>query len=193
MSENIKLYLCDLNTQLISAWEQEFKDCPNVIIKFGNIFEIFSDAIISPANSFGFMDGGIDLAYSKYFGWDLQKRLQEKINLEFNGELPIGTALTIPTGRESIRYVISCPTMRVPEYVTQSVNAYLAFRAGLIETKKYNLKSVSCPGLGTGSGRLPFQLCAKQMRRAYDKIICGKNNFPENLNLAFREHYILKN
>lgn len=26
---------------------------------------------VSPANSFGFMDGGIDLAYSLHFGWQM--------------------------------------------------------------------------------------------------------------------------
>jgi hypothetical protein len=33
-----------------------------------------ADAILSPANSFGFMDGGIDLLYSNFFGWELQDR-----------------------------------------------------------------------------------------------------------------------
>ena len=26
---------------------------------------------VSPANSFGFMDGGIDMAYSLHFGWQM--------------------------------------------------------------------------------------------------------------------------
>ena len=26
---------------------------------------------VSPANSFGFMDGGIDAAYSRHFGWQM--------------------------------------------------------------------------------------------------------------------------
>ena len=26
---------------------------------------------VSPANSFGFMDGGIDMAYSQHFGWQM--------------------------------------------------------------------------------------------------------------------------
>ena len=30
-----------------------------------------ADAIVSPANSFGFMDGGIDMVYSKRFGWQM--------------------------------------------------------------------------------------------------------------------------
>ena len=30
-----------------------------------------ADAIVSPANSFGFMDGGIDYCYSEHFGWQM--------------------------------------------------------------------------------------------------------------------------
>lgn len=35
----------------------------------------------SPANSFGFMDGGIDFEISERFGWDLQKKLQQTIKI----------------------------------------------------------------------------------------------------------------
>jgi len=31
----------------------------------------FGDFQVSPANSFGFMDGGIDMAYSSRFGWQM--------------------------------------------------------------------------------------------------------------------------
>ena len=30
---------------------------------------------VSPANSFGFMDGGIDMAYSVHFGWQMYVRI----------------------------------------------------------------------------------------------------------------------
>ena len=42
-------------------------------ISYGDIFKgaPAADAIVSPANSFGFMDGGIDYAYSDHFGWHM--------------------------------------------------------------------------------------------------------------------------
>jgi len=55
------------------------------------------DAIISPANSFGFMDSGIDLAYSHRFDWQLQQDLQELLRAQHNGESPVGQAVSIPT------------------------------------------------------------------------------------------------
>ena len=39
------------------------------------ILESSADAIVSPANSFGYMDGGIDLVYLHRFGWELQTAL----------------------------------------------------------------------------------------------------------------------
>ena len=45
----------------------------------GDITQIECDAMVSPANSFGFMDGGLDYALSERFGWDLEKRLQKII------------------------------------------------------------------------------------------------------------------
>ena len=45
----------------------------NTQISEGDIFEggPEADAIVSPANSFGFMDGGIDMVYSRHFGWQM--------------------------------------------------------------------------------------------------------------------------
>jgi len=101
---DIQILLRDKNIDLVNAWSKEFKDEHNVKISRGDIFGLSADAIISPANSFGFMDGGIDLRYSIYFGWDLQKRLQNKIRSDFNGELPVGLATIVETNNENIKY-----------------------------------------------------------------------------------------
>jgi hypothetical protein len=66
------IYLRDINTAVVDAWEQAFADAPEVLAPHGDIFEHMADAIVSPANSFGYMDGGIDLFYSSYFGWELE-------------------------------------------------------------------------------------------------------------------------
>ena len=34
----------------------------------GSILEVSTDALVSPANSFGYMDGGLDLLLSEHFG-----------------------------------------------------------------------------------------------------------------------------
>ncbi|CAH1799290.1 unnamed protein product [Owenia fusiformis] len=107
------------------------------------------------------MDGGIDMAYSKHFGWQLQRRLQEVIRKEKYGELLVGDAVIIPTfehGIDSeevqelqkrddwakcnegqpIKFMISAPTMRVPLDVSKTVNAYSTFRAVIIAVSQHN-------------------------------------------------------
>jgi len=195
---DIQILLRDKNINLVNAWSREFKNYHNVKISCGDIFGVSADAIISPANSFGFMDGGIDLRYSIYFGWDLQKALQNKIRSDFNGELPVGLAIIVETNNDNIKYLVSCPTMRVPEDVSDTVNAYLAFRAGLLEVINFNknnsekITSILCPGLGTLSGILPETICAIQMKYAYDSIFSPESYFPKDLWEAQDLHFKMK-
>jgi O-acetyl-ADP-ribose deacetylase (regulator of RNase III) len=191
----LKIFLRDRNVPLANKWRESFIDCDDVQVSCGDIFDISADAIISPANSFGFMDGGVDLAYSYHFGWGLEKNLQEVIQKEFNGELPVGMATIIKTGDKTIKYLLSCPTMRVPEDVSKTLNAYLAFRAAFIAVFNYNekhpddpVKSILCPGLGTGIGMLSYGACAMQMRHAYDVMIKKTVPFPQDLMDVSQEH-----
>ncbi|MBL4705837.1 MAG: hypothetical protein JKY54_15025 [Flavobacteriales bacterium] len=72
--------------------------------------------------------------------------------------------------------------MRVPtsDGIPESVNAYLAMKAILIEGIKNNkINSIAIPGLCTGTGKMPPFNAAKQMKIAYDEIINGiKPEFP---------------
>jgi len=90
-------YLRDIDTRLVSEWQASFAGCHDVKVSSGDIFEAEAQAIVSPANSFGFMDGGIDLVYSRRFGWELQERLQALLRGEHAGELPVGQAVIVPT------------------------------------------------------------------------------------------------
>jgi O-acetyl-ADP-ribose deacetylase (regulator of RNase III) len=202
---SITVFLRDSNKKVTDAWSKEFNGYKDVKVSCGDIFDInaFSpvgcDAIISPANSFGFMDGGIDLIYSEFFGRGLEKKLQEIICDEFFGELPVGLSCIVETKHDTIKYLISCPTMRVPEDVSCTVNAYLAFRAALIAVINFNntsdtkIKSIVSPGLGTLTGRIPAEICAKQMRYAYDSIINQKISIPNDLREACILHYQMRN
>ena len=125
----MKYVLRDINGELVQAWRLQFADCPDVTVSKGDIFAAPADAIVSPANSFGFMNGGIDLAYSLRFGWALQKRLQARLLAEHDGELPVGQAVIVETGDATFPFLVSAPTMRVPMDVSDTVNAFLAFRA----------------------------------------------------------------
>ena len=55
-----KLYLIDSKPELCDKWRQVFTCYPEVEVLAGDYFQQSADAIVSPANSFGIMDGGLD-------------------------------------------------------------------------------------------------------------------------------------
>jgi O-acetyl-ADP-ribose deacetylase (regulator of RNase III) len=178
---DMKIYLKDMDMTLATRLKAAFSGCEDVEVSHGNILTTPAKAIVSPANSFGFMDGGIDKAYTKYFGIQLQNRLQNDIHEKWYGEIPVGQAYIIPTFHDTYKYLICAPTMRVPEEVRSTVNSYLAFRAVLLAVLDWNkehpddaIDSIISPGLGTLTGRIPRGSCALQMRRAYDIVIGGR-------------------
>ena len=196
------IILADLQPKVVQAWQNSLGDYPNVEIHNGSIFEVPCDAIVSPANSFGFMDGGIDMAISRFFGWHVQERLQEIIKTKHHGELIVGHAEVVPTDHPKIPYVISSPTMRVPMILEQnSVNIYLATRAVLLLVKyglhpdgsqlSDTIRRVAIPGMGTGVGRFPPEICALQMKQAIDDIVLEKYDYPHTWVEAQKRHQLL--
>ncbi len=175
----LRVVLRDIDHGLVQAWTHHFAGLPNVEVDEGDIFRRSADALVSPANSYGFMDGGIDMAYTRRFGWELSTLLQDVIHTEHDGELPVGQAVIVPTHDLDFPWLVSAPTMRVPMDVSATPNAYLAFRAALQAVRKHNasedqpIRSLLCPGLGTAIGQMHPDVCARQMRAAYDAVALG--------------------
>lgn len=194
MEKLLNIHLRDINADLVAAWQTAFAGLPGVKVSAGDILEQEADAIVSPANSFGHMDGGIDLAYSYFFGWDLEAGLRKRIVEKHFGELPVGQAAVLPTGHARIPYLVSAPTMRVPGSIAKTLNVYLAFRAALIAVLEHNaqepssIETLLVPGLGTGIGEVPFERAARQMRAAYDAIIGGQGGKYRNVGIIWGEH-----
>jgi len=186
---DIEIHLCALDSAMAQAWASHFGPEPNVRIHEGDILAKKADAILSPANSFGFMDGGIDLAYSHFFDWDLQDRLQETLRREHAGELPVGSAVVVPTHHRDIPFLISAPTMRVPDNIADTVNVYLAFRAALLTVKaSKGIQSLLSPALGTGVGSMPVERAASQMYAAYADVILGETQWRSSARGILQHH-----
>jgi O-acetyl-ADP-ribose deacetylase (regulator of RNase III) len=193
----MKIYLRGINPELVKAWNAFFKDKEDVDVSEGDIFMMEEvqagkiDAIVSPANSFGFMDGGIDFIYSSVLGWEMGDLLRQKLKIKHGGELLVGQAEAVRihdiNPEAIIEWLISAPTMRVPCDVSYTVNAYLAFKSVLKLAKEYEFTSILCPGLGTGIGNIPAHACAAQMHAAYDEYKRGSYPVYQNLGDA---HYI---
>lgn len=213
----MKIFLRDRKQSLVDAWKGMFKEFDNFDISCGDIFAegpwLDCEAIVSPANSFGYMDGGIDFLYSSYFGWGIGDLLRQELWEHYDGELLVGQAVLVnmrntfftntlrpigvtPNQQQVERinrtpYLISAPTMRVPMNVSQTVNAYLAFVAALRVAKKHDIKSLLCPGLGTAIGQMDSEVCACQMYEAY--LRHDKPKFWDVLGNVHCHHYDMLN
>ena len=201
----MRIILTAIDEPLAQAWQAFCGDLDAVSIHHGSILDLDCDAIVSPANSFGFMDGGIDDLYLTRFGRDLQTRLQRLILDRHHGELLVGAAEIVETGDRCIPYLIAAPTMRVPMILGDSINAYLAACAVLLLVKfgtfpsgplqgapiAMHVHTAAFPGLGTGTGRLGPATCAHQVRAALDDILLERYTMPRTWAEASQRHQSL--
>lgn len=171
-----KLVLIAPNPVLCYEWKESFKVYKNVEIVHGFFEELEDfDCMVSAANSFGLMDGGIDYAIIKFFGQDLEKRVQQKIIEEYRGEQPVGTSMIVETLHEKHPFIAHTPTMRVPLTISRTDYVYKAMFAILLSVYKHNIddknhikiNTIACCGLGTGTGKVQEKEAARQMELAY--------------------------
>ena len=190
---DLSIILSAPDRQLERAWSEQFAGTVDVIVTDCSILDVDCDAVVSPANSFGFMDGGIDAIYSQHFGWDLQLKLRRKILDNHHGELLVGSAEIVETGDGRHPYLVAAPTMRVPMRLgKETINPYLATRAALLLAKRVGaIRAIAFPGMGTGVGRVPAEICARQMRTAYDEVILGSFRLPQSWAEATERHQLL--
>lgn len=197
----MKIYLLSINKSSTDAWEKYFRQFPTsddieiVNDDFANFMDTHPDieAIVSPANAFGLMDGGYDLAITNYFGDGLMKDVQDTIINEWYGEQPVGTSITVPIKNRIIRtqsgatkcaLLIHTPTMRTPERITDSRIIYQCMRTTLIEALKQKVESIVIPAFGGQCGKVSSNTVAKMMFLAY-KQICYH---PNELNWEYARH-----
>jgi len=173
----VELWLVDQNADLVAAWDQAFDGLEEVFVRRGDILALAEDAIVSPANSYGIMDGGIDLAYLNRFGPKIQSRLFREIGRRSEGLLPVGAAVVVETGDSRIPLLISAPTMVTPEPVPPA-NAFFAMSAALTAATKHldRIRKLFCPGLATGIGRVAPEDAAAEMASAYRKWLARHVN-----------------
>lgn len=201
----MRIVLTAVDRDLLDAWKESCASIEGVVVHKGSILEVDCDAIVSPGNSFGFMDGGIDLIYSSHFGKHVQERLQKLIRTRHQGELLVGTAEIIETDDQRIPFLIAAPTMRVPMVLRTGVNPYLAARAALLLIKNGKfptgsnkgepvenlVETVAFPGLGTGVGGVSPKVCARQFRAAIEDVVLEKLAFPRSWSDAQNRHQLM--
>jgi len=149
------------NKEINDAFTEVFRHVDRVVVTDGNILHqdgggYQADAFLSPANTIGNMDGGIDRIYANHFKWPYGRPykdvnpLQEAIDIKYGQfkQLPIGEALLVPISYKenhdlnlkyaqeakieatpSVRYLIAAPTMVRPEEIEKG--SLIVYQAAL--------------------------------------------------------------
>lgn len=171
--QELKIYLLDRNPEMYAAWNKHFYGRNNVSIVCSDFVEFMRrykvDCVVSPANSYGIMDGGYDEAISAWFGGDLQERVQQYIIDNLYGEQPVGSSIIIDTNLEGVK-LIHTPTMRTPSIIKDESLVYHCTRSCLITALNGGVNSVVVPAFGAATGCVPYDTVAHMMWRAYSQL-----------------------
>lgn len=188
----MQITLLDINKNMCDEWEKQFKGCNDVQVVSDDIISYATKlknnnvdfAIVSPANSYGMMDGGYDFGITNFYksiGVNIIKRVQKSIYEYYLGEQPIATVLSLQMkydkGLEEVPDLIHIPTMRVPMDIRFTNIPYMCMKELFIyldygindEDKIEHYDEVIIPAFGGGCGCVPFSIIAKQMKLAYDR------------------------
>jgi poly [ADP-ribose] polymerase 2/3/4 len=171
---SVKVYLVDINTKMIQAWKDTFEENPEVTIVQGSMTNQQVDAWVSPTNSHGRMDGGLDMVIKRNLGNAIESAVQAQIKQKYNGNMPVGYSTCVVSKSANPKYLISTPTMSSSsEDISDTLNVALACAAAFQAVHDQNallagsITSVALPGLGANTGKVPVEICADLMWTAY--------------------------
>src|SRR5688500_6173206 len=178
--DGLTLVLVAVDDAMAEAWNALAAGRPHLVVHHGSIMDVDADAVVSPANSFGFMGGGIDAVYARWFP-GISDRVRAASGADRGGELPVGEAVIVPTGVERPAWLVSAPTMRRPgERLPPDGTAARAAAAAVLRLWRSGtlpdgtrvrvaVHTIALPGLGTGVGGLSPEVCAAQVGAAWDE------------------------
>lgn len=171
----VRVILCDVNPKVVAAWRSSFEENEEVDIVHGSMLDQTTSAWVTPTNSAGRMDGGLDLVIKNFLGGQIEKKVQAQIKERHQGAMPVGFAVCVPTGKVHPGHLISTPTMvGSSDNIGATMNVALACAAAFQAVHIQNaaepgsIRSIALPGLGAQTGRVPPEICADLMWTAYD-------------------------
>ncbi|KAI9058415.1 macro domain-like protein [Trametes sanguinea] len=187
-----------IGPSLCGEWRNAIAELPPAVAERFTVKETRFDAaaiarefgachcVVSPANSFGIMDGGYDMALTQAFRvngdiWALTNAVQDVLRDRHRGYLPPASCELVPLSPElTASNALPCtvlaaiPTMRVPESVAWNVDLVYECMWNLLSSIwRWNkgerpagaqpIERVLLTGLATGWGAIGYEKCAKQM------------------------------
>ena len=175
MASSVKYILLDRNNEMCNAWNEEFFDVEDVsvvnagFVDYMNDTDLEIDGIVSPANSFGIMDGGYDAAITECFGTSVMRGIQNVIKDRYRGIQPVGTALSMKINDKIT--LLHVPTMYFPSKITDVRIIFQCMLSTLIEADRNGLRTIVIPAFGSGCGKVHFRDVSRMMKIAYDYFV----------------------
>ena len=154
----MKIIIADHNKSTISS----INECnPSFEVEEGNPLAFDIDAVVSPANTMGIMNGGYDAVLRRYFGIAIEYTVQkylEKLKID------VGQAIAVKTGHPKVHWLIVTPTVSVTgEGLSghESVSYACAYNS-VKAAHERGVKYLGMTGLGSGVGGLDRRVSARQ-------------------------------
>ena len=148
-------------------------------VALGDITQLTVDAIVNPANSLGIMENGAARTI-KVEGGD-----QIEVDAKACAPIAVGAAVVTTGGKLWAKSVIHAPTMEEPGMKIGVENVRRATRAALLAAGRNNYETIAFPGMGTGTGQVPYDEAARAM---VDELRAHKMPHPSTIWLIATNH-----
>jgi len=154
----MKILIADHNKSTISS----INECnPSFEVEEGNPLAFNIDAVVSPANTMGIMNGGYDAVLRRYFGIAIEYTVQKHLK---KFKIDVGQAIAVKTGHPKVHWLIVTPTVSVTgEGLSghESVSYACAYNSVKVAYER-GVKYLGMTGLGSGVGGLDRRVSARQ-------------------------------
>ena len=163
----MKVLIADHNKSTIASIEELD---PSFEVELGDPLAFDIDAVVSPANTKGIMNGGYDAVLRRYFGIGIEYMVQQYLE---KFKIDVGQAIAVKTGHYKVDWLIVSPSVRVSGEGLSghtSVTYACAYNSVKVAIEK-KVKFLGMTGLGTGVGGLDRRKAARQQVRGIEDAL----------------------
>lgn len=192
---NFNIILCSKFYDCKKEYDKHLSKYSNIRYYHGDFINLKNEfnCIVSPANSYCIMDGGLDGVITRYINKDnFNNYVQNKLIEKTGGYNQEGGCVLIPLHNQKCQYLACCTTMHIPKAITDLKIIYNCYWNLIAKIYSFNNKNVNrmkiynvvCCPLGTGVGNVSHDISLE----LFDLAI---NNFLNIQLLPKTENYII--
>jgi O-acetyl-ADP-ribose deacetylase (regulator of RNase III) len=148
-------------------------------VALGDITQLTVDAVVNPANSLGIMENGAARTIKVEGGDGIEDEAKSA------APVAVGAAVVTGAGQLWCKAVIHAPTMEEPGMKIGVENVRRATRAALLAAGRNGYETIAFPGMGTGTGQVPYDEAARAM---VDELRAHKMPQPSTIWLIATNH-----